>query len=935
MEVSNQSTTKNQPTEPKLTLKPARLDFLSTQTQVVFTGAIALFVVLIAWAPSLQCGFLLDDFLHLNYISRAFHGDWNDFLGNFYSNWAGSDIMRSYRPLVSLSIFTDFLFWKANPWGYHLTNLLLLFGCSFFTGLITLELTGIMGNRLRGVAAIWAALLFALYPLQAESTSWIIGRVDLLCTLFYLASVFCYLRFRLIREKKYFVLSLASFVAAILSKEMAYTLPAVITAAALILKEHSIISAPDEYKKKLKIQAQTAVLTFWFVSGMGLMSRFVFLGTLIGGYGDGGTGGSAAIGSAFSSLRNFLNVETLKQILFPINLDLIARAGAYDAANTITKILSAAYTGILALGVVRLAMNCLSKRVIAFLVIWTVVSVLPAFQIWHISPNMVGSRLFFLGSAPAIMLLVLLALPAIDAMKPALAKVFATLGGILLFVVLSVWTVCLQLNQLSWVQASHEVKTFIDSVAKAIAATPENRKIVLLNLPTDYSGAGMITRPQYLAYALSAPYFPNSNLTSRVITIEPPVGGSHDFVWPNNLKRAINEYGARAFKWNEAKGFPSSSKALLGLIPSKNDGSSSEGTLSSWTSSTTSSQQPAAEDPRLTAEPETSSNSTTTKESQQTKVSTTAQVSTPTQNSKIVIGSPSISIEIPYTKFSYVPDTSAAWVEKEPVRIEPVKRAQWTVVQNGGQRFEEIPDGLVITPGTNSGITLIAELPNFAPLDYGVGTISYACMAGTCPDIGIAWRIHDNDTVKQGSTTASIAQAKSSEDKTKDSTHERYSTNTTWLGRLRSWSLEKNIDRIALSFPPGNYSILLKGLQLSSDSTMSPAVSLNEQTREFIYDASKIPGSASVRVIGLAPHKTFDIIGAGELANALSSQSGNAIIDKTLTNKSGAIRCEHLVPEKNGSSYIRVQALDAQNHPIGFPSEPILIERSSLAERRR
>lgn len=885
----------NQPTEPKLTLKPARLDFVSNHTQTVFAGVISLFVVLIAWAPSLQCGFLLDDFLHLNYVSRAFHGDWGDFLSNFYSNWAGSDIMKSFRPLVSLSIFIDFMFWQGNAWGYHLTNLLLLATCSFLTGLITLELTGIMGNRLRAVASVWAALLFAIYPLQAESTSWIIGRVDLLCTMFYLASVFCYLRFRLIREKKYFVFSLASFVAAILSKEMAYTLPVVITAAAVILKEHSIVPAPEEYKKKMRIQAQTAVLSYWTIAGIGLMSRFVLLGTIVGGYGDGGAGGSSGISGFIGSLRNFLNAETIKQILFPINLDLIARAPAYELANTLTRILTIAYTGILSLGVVRLLMNCMSKRVLAFLAIWTAISILPTFQIWHISPNMVGSRLFFLGSAPAIMILVLLALPAIDAMRPAFAKVFSVIGGLLLMVVLTVWTFCLQLNQVSWLEASHQVQTFIDSVAKSIAATPADKKVLILNLPTDYSGAGMITRPQYLAYALSQPYFPNNDLATRVQTIEPLVGGSHDYVWPSQLQQVIKSDAVRIFQWKESGSLPSNRSFLIDRARNSAAGhgivlnTTAESHLAPWKAP---------------------------------------------MGGELSAGTDAPTIEIPYSQFRYVPANDDQWWEGEGNKVNPVKRSEWTVVQNGGQRFEEIPDGLMVSPGTASGIIMVADLPKFNPLEVNTASIVWKCLSGTCPQVELLWKPDRSLEYARASLPLSFSDAKTDAERTKDSVLGQYSENIAWLGRARNWSLENKIEKIALKLPPGNYSILLRSIKLGPQDSSSPKISLNPKSGDLDYDASEIKNCSAVKLIGLAPNKTFDAAHAGEVTTLLTSQSGAPIIEKIVRQTSGKITTAELAAGDRTNYFVRMQALNAHDQEIGLPSEPLFIERKTLGERR-
>lgn len=898
---SNQiaETAKDQLLEPKLTLKPARLDFLSSQTQMVFAGIIAFFVVFSAWAPSLQCGFLLDDFLHLNYVSRAFHGDWSDFLGNFYSNWAGSDIMKSYRPLVSLSIFIDFIFWQGNPWGYHFTNLLLLTGCSIFVGLVTLELTGIMGNRLRAVASIWAATLFAVYPLQVEAATWIIGRVDLLCTLFYLASVFCFLRFRLVREKKYFVFSIIAFIAGILSKEMAYTLPVVITAAAFLLKEHSIISAPDDYKWKLRIQARTAVLTYWAIAGIGLMSRCVLLGTVVGGYGDGGAGGASGLPGVLNSLRNFLNPETIKQIVYPINLDLIARAAAYEVQMQTCYLLLAVYAGILALGLIRLLMNCVSKRVIAFLLLWTVVSVLPTFQIWHISPNLVGSRLFFSGSAPAIMLLVLLALPAIDAIKPGLAKIFAGIGAVFLFAILCIWTVCLQHNQAAWLEASREVQTFIESVSAAISNARPDKKILVLNLPTDYSGAGMITRPQYLNYALSQPFFPNNKLVSRVLTIEPPVGGSHEFLWPKTLQSMVNSGAVQVFDWRQSSLIGEKRSFLIDWARQQISGKSIV--------------------PRFLTE------STATE-------SKLERWSVPTQISK----RDAKPIEIPWTKLGYFDDVKGG-LSGEPLKILPVKKDEWTVVQNGGQRFEEISDGLVVTPGVTTGVMLVADLKEMDNLEFNTARILWRCLSGTCPDMTIQWlpkSTIENVDGTGGSLPVSVAEAQGSELRTKDSVLGSYSQNIVWLGRSRQWTLARPVARLALLLAPGNYSILLKGLEIAPQDLFVPSLKLDPINRVLNFDASQIKGANAVKLIVLAPNKTFDAIHAGEIGKAISSQSGIPKHQKGINQTAGKISCQEVLDDKS-SCYVRIQALDAHGHELGLPSEPVLVERSNLDERRR
>jgi tetratricopeptide (TPR) repeat protein len=78
---------------------------------------------------------------------------------------------------------------------------------------------------------LFAALLFAVHPLRVESVAWITERRDVLCGLFYLLAILAYVHAyepdRPI-QRKYYWFCLASFVLALLSKEIAVTLPALL-----------------------------------------------------------------------------------------------------------------------------------------------------------------------------------------------------------------------------------------------------------------------------------------------------------------------------------------------------------------------------------------------------------------------------------------------------------------------------------------------------------------------------------------------------------------------------------------------------------------------------------------------------------------------------------------------------------------------------------
>ena len=62
----------------------------------------------------------------------------------------------------------------------------------------------------------------------------------------------------------------------------------------------------------------------------------------------------------------------------------------------------------------------------AAIIFWLALALIPTFQIWHIYPNLVGSRLFFLSSAGLCMALAMMALPSVEAARQ---KSFCTAGG--------------------------------------------------------------------------------------------------------------------------------------------------------------------------------------------------------------------------------------------------------------------------------------------------------------------------------------------------------------------------------------------------------------------------------------------------------------------------------------------------------------------------
>ena len=183
-------------------------------------GLAALLVVLglIAYLPSLRNGFVWDDdtFLTKNALIQAPDG-----LARFWFTTQPTD----YWPVTSTTLWLEWRLWGAHAGGYHATNLALHLGEALLLWSIL--------RRLRVPGAYLAALLFAVHPVNVESVAWIAQRKNLVAMLFYLLSIFWFLRTGWVaREaRKYglcYGLSLLAFLLALLSKGSVAPLPFVL-----------------------------------------------------------------------------------------------------------------------------------------------------------------------------------------------------------------------------------------------------------------------------------------------------------------------------------------------------------------------------------------------------------------------------------------------------------------------------------------------------------------------------------------------------------------------------------------------------------------------------------------------------------------------------------------------------------------------------------
>ncbi|MBN1621128.1 MAG: tetratricopeptide repeat protein [Endomicrobiales bacterium] len=192
----------------------------------------------------------------------------------FSSNyWAGTKYEKEtllYRPLVITSFAFDYKLWGKNPAGYHLTNIILNTINSVLVYFLTFFIfSGALKNNNLYVAAFISSLIFTVHPVHSEAVAGIVGRTELMATLFFLISLILYLRES--GHKLLYWISLLFYFLGILSKEMAITLPAV------IMIYDFVVFGKDVLKQRIKLYAGYFCTAFFY-----LILRTAVLGKVAG-----------------------------------------------------------------------------------------------------------------------------------------------------------------------------------------------------------------------------------------------------------------------------------------------------------------------------------------------------------------------------------------------------------------------------------------------------------------------------------------------------------------------------------------------------------------------------------------------------------------------------------------------------------------------------
>ena len=206
------------------------MPFKKLQTKSSFACLLLVLLTLLVYSFSLGNGFVWDDYL--NIVDNIAVKSWSNFPQLFSHRYLTypEDLVHlqdrnvgfgelSYRPVTTATYFLDYSIWKLNPFGFHLTSLVL----HVINVLLVFWLAGSIFPR--RIEAFGTAVIFAVHPIQSEAVMVASFREDLLALLFYLLAFISYIRHRQTQRTGWPIVSLVCYFLALFSKEMAITLP--------------------------------------------------------------------------------------------------------------------------------------------------------------------------------------------------------------------------------------------------------------------------------------------------------------------------------------------------------------------------------------------------------------------------------------------------------------------------------------------------------------------------------------------------------------------------------------------------------------------------------------------------------------------------------------------------------------------------------------
>jgi tetratricopeptide (TPR) repeat protein len=159
---------------------------LSAETSFMLVCFLLPALVIAVFWPAVQNGFVSFD--DPDYVTENPHVQagltWDGI------KWAfGSSAAANWHPMTWISHMLDCQLFGLEPWGHHLTSVLLHAVNTLLVFLFLKRMTGAVWR------SFFVAALFGLHPLRVESVAWIAERKDVLSVTFWMLTLWAYARY--------------------------------------------------------------------------------------------------------------------------------------------------------------------------------------------------------------------------------------------------------------------------------------------------------------------------------------------------------------------------------------------------------------------------------------------------------------------------------------------------------------------------------------------------------------------------------------------------------------------------------------------------------------------------------------------------------------------------------------------------------------------
>lgn len=185
------------------------------------TAILIAIITICIYANSCLCGFVFDDVSavvdnkdlrpHTPLANLWVHDFWGTPMSREHSH-------KSYRPLCVLTFRLNYMLHGLAPLGYHLVNVILH---SLVCVLYFKVCLSFVPSRVASICAI----LFSVHPIHTEAVTGVVGRAELLSSVFFLLTIITYKKASLVQSTKWphFATSLTCVGLAMLCKEQGIT----------------------------------------------------------------------------------------------------------------------------------------------------------------------------------------------------------------------------------------------------------------------------------------------------------------------------------------------------------------------------------------------------------------------------------------------------------------------------------------------------------------------------------------------------------------------------------------------------------------------------------------------------------------------------------------------------------------------------------------